>query len=169
MLGGAGKSRAGQSPGSYLSVESCQGAPDARKNRPAALLRIQKRSDDFPGFLVRHHRDDLEGHAETLAVQDPILQQPRVVAFHQLKAAVEIGFDPTPDITQSFGKFDALVAHALVDRDRVTVLEALDHHEQHRQPLIDRRRAALFRTLRPSSLVAWGLSPKPAQPLCRNT
>src|SRR3981189_987277 len=98
------------------------------------LFGIQKRRDPFAGFLARHDRDDPKAHAEPLAVQDPFLQQPRVVAFHQLKAAVEIGLDPATDIGQSFRKFYPGIADALVDRDRVAVFETLDHHEEHRQP-----------------------------------
>src|SRR4030081_1328628 len=97
----------------------------ARSSAVETLFLIQERRDDFPRFLARHHRDDLEGHAEPLAVQDPFLQQPRVVAFHQLKAAVEIGLDPATDIGQSFRKFYPGIAHALVDRDRVAVFETL--------------------------------------------
>jgi hypothetical protein len=66
--------------------------------------------------------------------EHPLLQQPQIVAFHQLEAAVEVRLDPAPDIFQSFRKFDAGIAHAPVDRDRILVLEALDHHEQHRSP-----------------------------------
>ena len=69
---------------------------------------IQKRRHDFAGLLARHDRHDLEGHAEPLAVQHPFLQQPRIVAFHQLEAAVEIRLDPAPDIFQPLGKFYAL-------------------------------------------------------------
>ena len=44
----------------------------------AASFRVEERRDDFPCFLARHHRHDLEGHAEALAIQDPFLQQPRI-------------------------------------------------------------------------------------------
>jgi hypothetical protein len=47
------------------------------------------------------------------------------------------GFDPAPDIGQAVGKLDAGIAHPPVDWDRVLILEALDHHEQHQQPLLD--------------------------------
>src|SRR5215203_5985146 len=55
-------------------------APEANHR----LFLIQKRRDHFARLLARHHGDDLEGHAEPLAIQDPLLNQPDVVAFHQL-------------------------------------------------------------------------------------
>jgi hypothetical protein len=39
--------------------------------------------------------------------------------------------DPAPDVSQPLGKFYALVAHALIDRDRVAIPKTLDHHEEH--------------------------------------
>src|SRR3977135_4219343 len=104
------------------------------------LFRIQERRDDFPGLLARHDGYDLERHPEPLAVQDPFLKQPGIVAFHQLKAAVKVGLDPAPDIAQPFGKFDSGIAHALVDRDRGTILATLDHHEEHGKPQPLRRK-----------------------------
>jgi hypothetical protein len=77
----------------------------------AALFGIQERRDDFAGFLARHHWHDVKGHAEPPAVQDPLLQQPGIVAFHQLKTAVELGLDPAANIFQAFGKFDSGIAH----------------------------------------------------------
>ena len=88
----------------------------------------------FAGLLAGHDRHDLKGHADIPVVQEhPLLQQSEIVAFQQLEAPVEIGFDPAPDIGQAFRKFDAGIANAAVDRDRVPVLEAFDHHEQHWQ------------------------------------
>src|SRR4030081_3021191 len=113
----------------------------ARSSAVETLFLIQERRDDFPRFLARHHRHDLEGHAEPLAVQDPFLQQPRVVAFHQLEATVEIGFDPAPQIFRPLGELDPGIAHALVDRDRIAVLETLDHHEEHLATSLKRRLA----------------------------
>jgi hypothetical protein len=75
--------------------------------RDAGLFLVEIRRDHFAGVLARPHRDDLEGYAETPAIQDPLLQQPRVVAFHQLEAAVEVRLDPAPDISESLRKFDA--------------------------------------------------------------
>src|SRR5260370_32487164 len=92
---------------------------------------IQKRRDDLSRLLARNDGHDLECHSQALTVQDPLLKQPQIVAFHQLKAAVEVGLDPAPDISQPFGEFDPGIAHPLVDRDRVPVLETLDHHEEH--------------------------------------
>src|ERR1700694_4704546 len=93
---------------------------------PEQLSRIQKGRDDFSCFLARHDGADLECHAEALTVQDPLLKQPQIVAFHQLKAAVEVGLDPAPDIAQPFRKFYPGLAHALVDRNRVPVFETLE-------------------------------------------
>ena len=72
-------------------------APDA------VLFRVQIGRHDLARLLARDDRHDLEGRAEPLAVQDPLLQEPGVVAFHELKAAVKIGLDPAPDVFEPSG------------------------------------------------------------------
>jgi hypothetical protein len=42
-----------------------------------------------------------------------------------------LGSIQLPTYFSPFGEFYALVADAFVDRDRVAVFKALDHHEQH--------------------------------------
>jgi hypothetical protein len=61
----------------------------------------------------------------------PLLEQLGVVAFHQLKAAVEVFFDPTIEVAHSFGHHPALFPEAAIDGLGIAVLEALDHHVEH--------------------------------------
>src|SRR5262249_1443968 len=64
-------------------------------------------------------------------VQQPILQEARVVAFHQLEAAVKVRLDPAPDIFQAVRRHATLFAEAAIDRLRVAVAEPFDDHEEH--------------------------------------
>src|SRR5690349_3615273 len=101
-------------------------------NFAGRLFLIEIGRDHLARVLARHHRHDLEGHAELAIVgEDPFLQQPQIVAFHELEATVEIRLDPAADVFEAVRKLDAGLAHAPVDRDRIAILETLDHHEKH--------------------------------------
>src|SRR6266700_594501 len=68
-----------------------------------SLFPVEIRRHHFARLLARHDWDDLKTHAEVAIVLEyPLLKQPEIVAFHQLKAAVEIGLDPAADIGQAF-------------------------------------------------------------------
>jgi hypothetical protein len=75
--------------------------------------------------------NDLETHARAAALEDPLLKQAQIVAFHELEAAIEVRLDPAAEIFQAFGKDDARVADTPVDGHGVAILEPLDDHEQH--------------------------------------
>jgi hypothetical protein len=95
-FGGASVPTASGRAGCIARRRGCDGKAALKRKVPPGfcrideLFRVQKRRDDFAGFLARHDGYDLESHAEPLAVQHPFLEQPRVVAFHQLETAVEV-------------------------------------------------------------------------------
>src|ERR671910_922920 len=63
----------------------------------------------------RRHRHDLELD-EIAPERDPTLQEARVVTFHQLEAALEIGLDPAIDVAQPVGRAAPFLAQAAIDR-----------------------------------------------------
>jgi len=77
--------------------------------------------DHLSRFLARDDRHDLETHARAAALEDPLLEQAQIVAFHELEAAIEIRLDPAADIFEAFGKDDARVAVAPIDGHGVAV------------------------------------------------
>jgi hypothetical protein len=63
--------------------------------------------------------------------RDPLLQQARVVALHELEAALEARLDPAVDVAEPLWGAAAPIAQAAIHRLGVAVPETLDHHEQH--------------------------------------
>jgi len=107
-----------------------------RREHPgrASAGSTEKRRDDGACLGARHHRHDLEADAQPVPAQHPLLQQPQVVALHELEAAREVRLDPAVDVTQPFRQRTPAVAHLAVDRQHVVVTEAFDHHEEHGLP-----------------------------------
>src|SRR5271168_2205128 len=70
---------------------------------------------------------------EILPVNHPLLEQFRLIAFHQLKAPIKVRFDPAIDVDQTGRQHASLLLETLVDRLCITILESFDHHEQHEQ------------------------------------
>ena len=89
--------------------------------------------DDRPRLAARDHGDDLERHAAAAPLENPGLDEPQIVAAHELEAAGKVGLDPAVDIFEALRQRPAGVAQAPVDRDHVVVAETFDHHEQHRR------------------------------------
>jgi hypothetical protein len=57
--------------------------------------------DDFSSLCARNHRDDFEGNPHPTPIQHPFLYQPKVIAFHELKAPTEVGLDPAVDVFEA--------------------------------------------------------------------
>lgn len=89
------------------------------------------RRDHFTRLGARHDRKELERDTNAPPLEYPLLQQSRVITFHQLKAAAEIGLHPAIDVPQAFGQHAPASTHLLIDGDHVVVFESLDDHEKH--------------------------------------
>src|SRR5579871_2287597 len=75
-------------------------------------------------------RHDLERHAQAAPLQNPGLDQPEIVAAHELETAREIGLDPAVEMLEALRQRPTALIETTVDRDHVVVAEPLDHHEQ---------------------------------------
>ncbi len=109
-------------------------SPSATGAAKAVRKPLEKRRDVGARLGRRHDRDDLE-LGERIPVEHPLLQQARVIALHQLEAALEARLDPAVDVAQALGHAPAGVAQVPVDRPGIAILEPLDDHEQHGSPL----------------------------------
>src|SRR5688572_23646947 len=99
--------------------------------------------------------DDLELH-EVVPARDPLAEERRVFALHQLKAPAEALLDPALDVAQPCGRHPPALAEAAVDLlRRLAAPEALDDHEQHRARPSDRPRL----TAQPTNKDADSLDP----------
>src|SRR5262245_22216139 len=61
-----------------------------------ALLEV--RSNDVPRLLAWDDGNDFEGCAATSPLQDPLLQEPHVVATHELEATAKVGLHPAVNV-----------------------------------------------------------------------
>src|SRR5579863_1262859 len=75
-------------------------------------------------------RHDLKVH-QIVPLRYPGAKQTIVVAFHELKAAVKVRFDPASNVTQAIRQHPAPLAQPPVNRAGIAVVEPLDDHEQH--------------------------------------
>ena len=62
---------------------------------------------------------------------DPLLKHPRVITFHELEATIEVYLDPAGDVLQAVRHHPPMVSEAAVHGLSISVLEFLDHHEEH--------------------------------------
>jgi hypothetical protein len=70
-------------------------------------------------------------------MQNPLLNEAEIVAFHELEATAKIRFHPAIVVLQAVRQPTACIAKPPIDRDHVVVLKTLDHHEQHgRLPIL---------------------------------
>src|SRR5215831_1021325 len=97
---------------------------------PDMTFSLQTSLHDLASFLRGHNRHDLE-FGQIAPVDHPFLQQTRVTTLHQLKASIEIRFDPAPNIPQAVGHHPSLVAKPAINRFGITIAKPFDHHEQH--------------------------------------
>src|SRR5215468_2142755 len=97
---------------------------------PDMTFSLQMRLHNLASFLRGHHRHDLE-LGQIAPVDHPLLQQARITALHQLKAPIEIRFDPAPDVPQAIGHHASLVAKPAINCFGVTIAKPFDDHEEH--------------------------------------
>src|SRR6516164_7311755 len=107
-------------------------------------------------LLAGEDGDYFEGRAGAAPGEDPLLQQPQIIARHHLEAPTEVGANPAVNVREALGKHPPALPHALVDRHHVVVPEPFDDHEQHAASL----RAKHARTFPPA--------PERARALVRN-
>ena len=81
-------------------------------------------------LLRRGDRYDFE-FDEIAPSGHPWLEEQRVVALHQLIAAVEVCLDPAIDIREARGHQAAFFLHVPIHGGGVAIAKSLDHHEQH--------------------------------------
>src|SRR3954467_13136721 len=70
-------------------------------------------------------------------MRNPFIEKMRLIALHQLKAAVEIFFRPAFNVLQPFGQHPPTLLESTIHGFSITIPETLDDHEQHlRSPLL---------------------------------
>src|SRR5262249_52914086 len=108
---------------------SRSGAPFIRRGRPE----LQARRD----ALDRFRRGDDGEHLEVDQIAsrgNPLFEEGAILALHQLVAGRHVGRHPARDVGQALGETAPLVPEAPVHGHRITILEALDDHVEHRSP-----------------------------------
>ncbi len=79
------------------------------------------------------------------------MQEPHVVAAHELEATAKIGLHPAINVFQAVRQRTSAVPQALIDRDHIIVAKSLDDHKQHDHPFVRRAilELVLIRNLEP--------------------
>ena len=135
MRGGSGPASVAATNGKQSETRNT--ATTAARERPPRCRccawhgRIWQNTDER--FARRHHRNDVEAD-EIGPVCDPLIEQRPIRTLHHLIAAIEIGGHPAADVAQPRGRHPTAGLKALVDGNRIGVLEVLYHHEQHGRP-----------------------------------
>jgi hypothetical protein len=66
-----------------------------------------------------------------MPLDHPLLKLPWVITFHELEATIEVRLDPAPDVFQIIRHHPPMLSEATVNSESISVLESLDHHEEH--------------------------------------
>src|SRR5262249_31944646 len=82
-------------------------------------------------YSAFRQRSRLERLRNPLDRSSSVCEQPLVVAFHQLKATIEVRLNPAAPVMQSFRRHAAVIAEAAVDRGGIAIAETLNDHKQH--------------------------------------
>jgi hypothetical protein len=69
-------------------------------------------------------------------MSSPLLEQPNIVALHQLKAAADVRFDPTINVPQTIRYHSALFSKTGIHGCRIVISKPLDYHVEHVFPFI---------------------------------
>jgi hypothetical protein len=96
------------------------------------------RGNNVASGAARYDWHDLEFH-QIAPMHDPLLQQPCIVALHELEAPIERWLDPAVEVFQTLGHLPAVIAQPAIDRFWIAVTKPFDDHKQH-----DRRRRYFF-------------------------
>src|SRR5262249_2084575 len=108
-------------------------APPSRENALlTAFFRslLEPRGDPLHRLRRGDHGDHV--HVRDVApAGDPLVEEPTIVALHDLIATAHVRRHPARDVLQPVGRLPSLVPEPPVDRHRISVLEALDDHVEH--------------------------------------
>jgi hypothetical protein len=66
-----------------------------------------------------------------LPLRYPLLEKPRIVALHELKATVKARFYPASDIGQAVRHHPASLFETAINGCGIPILKTLDHHKEH--------------------------------------
>jgi hypothetical protein len=91
---------------------------------------LEEGVDCFRHFFGWHDWDDLKID-KVLPPDHPLLEESRVVAFHELEAAIKIRLYPAVDVLQTVWEHATLFRKATVHGASVSVLEPLNYNEKH--------------------------------------
>src|SRR6185437_3882022 len=83
----------------------------------------KERLDDHLRLLRGNDWYDL-AFEQTVPAQNPLLEQSRIITFHELKTATQPRFDPTVNVRQAFWQASPLIAQAAIDIEHNAGLEA---------------------------------------------
>src|SRR5262249_55260859 len=110
-----------------------QGKPRASVAASVYLHPIsQQPTNNVTGTLRSRHRTDLKID-QVVPLRNPLLEQARLVALHELKAALQVYLKPAIEVFHPLRQHASLLAEAAVNGGGVPVPKALDHHEEHRR------------------------------------
>src|SRR5262245_25283534 len=93
---------------SPVSAHRCRA--DAAGRPPSRAIEVGR--DDLPGLGAGNDGNELERGSAAPPPEHPLLQEPRIVALHELEAPAEVRLDPAIDVGQALGQAAALVAQA---------------------------------------------------------
>ncbi len=121
-------------PGRGLTIPRLRARPEIgmsyRPEDPDLLWLGQIRSYDLSGLFAWDNWHDLK-RTESVPVQDPFLNQPQIIAFHKLKATVEVWLNPTIDIFEAIRKATPFVPEVRINRNGILIVETFDQHKEH--------------------------------------
>jgi hypothetical protein len=113
--------------------EDCNGkeaiqADPVQKSAAVRLASIQRlgfveeRSDNFSRLFACQNGNDFKRCSRSAPLQDPFLEQSKIIAFHQLKAAAAVRLNPAINILQSVGNHSAFITEMSLSLNRSIIM-----------------------------------------------
>jgi hypothetical protein len=63
-------------------------------------------------------------------IQDPLLDQPQILAFHQLTTAIKVRLDPAIEVGEALRHHPSAITQMSINRKRISIPKPLDDHEE---------------------------------------
>jgi hypothetical protein len=79
-----------------------------------------------------------------------LIEELAILTLHDLKAAAQVGRDPTTVIIDAFWHEAAVITESPVHRNWISTSKCFDDHVQHRDLDVSRRVTSLFQSLQPA-------------------